>query len=190
MVVEKSRKRLVSSINLKELEILNRDKVLTLIPYARSASQEYSAQIKSSNAKKLVQRSDSTSSSALKQQSWNQESWDQGPQWNQESWDQGPQWNQGSDFNQKSRKSVKQLSSSKNIEEVKILKRNNEKVEKQIKIRIENDKAFVQDLRTKMIFLTNTHTAKKLSTILNKTFAEAEHSNPELIKLFEYRKSA
>ena len=190
MVVEKSRNRLVSSMNTKELETQNRDKVLELIPYARSASQEYSAQIKNVNANKSVHRSNKISNSALEQQSWNQESWDQGPQWNQESWDQGPQWNQGSNHNQSSNNELQQLSSSKNNEEVKILKRNSETVGKQIKIRMETSKAFVQDLRTKMIFLTNIYTAKELSKILDKTFTEAERSNPELVELFKYRKSA
>ncbi|MEM0142606.1 MAG: hypothetical protein QXL94_01430 [Candidatus Parvarchaeum sp.] len=179
MVVKRSRMRLVSSITLKELETLNKDKVLKLIPYARCASQEYSAQIKNNNAKKSAQHSNSLSNLALKQQNWTQE-----------SWDQGPQWNQNADFNQKSNNSAQKLNSSKNNNEVKILKRNDEKVGKQIKIRIETGKAFIQDLRTKMIFLTTIHTAKELFKILNKTFAEAKHSNPELLKLFKYKKRA
>ncbi|MGC8479503.1 MAG: hypothetical protein ACP5M9_02435 [Candidatus Micrarchaeia archaeon] len=63
-------------------------------------------------------------------------------------------------------------------------------VGRQIKIRVEKDKAFVQDLRTNMIFLTTADVAKRINIILNKTFEEASRSDPDILKLFEYRKSA
>ncbi len=136
-----------------------------LIPYARSASQEYSIPVENSGRKNKSTLADKA---VWEQESWNQEAWDQGPKWVQESWDQ----NIG------------------RTDLMKRLRRKEEKVGKQIKVRIEEDKAFVQDLRTKMIFLTTVKTGMKIIAILNKTFEEAESSNPEIIKLFEYRRSA
>jgi hypothetical protein len=137
-----------------------------LIPYARSASQEYSVPVENSKTKS---KSDLSKRAAVwEQEQWTQEAWDQGPKWVQESWDQ----NIG------------------RTDLLKRLKRDDEIVGKQIKVRLEDDKAFVQDLRTKMIFLTTVSTGRKIISILNKTFKEASSSNPEIIKLFEYKRSA
>ena len=136
-----------------------------LIPYSRSASQEYSLPIKDS---KRESKSKLSNKVIWDQESWNQEAWDQGPKWVQESWDQ----NIG------------------RTDLMKRLKRDDEIVGKQIKVRLETDKAFVQDLRTKMIFLTTVKTGRKIIAILGKTFEEARSSNPEIIKLFEYKRSA
>ena len=173
MGMKEKSKSLVSTVDIgAELKLLNRSGALELIPYARNASQEYSMPITNTRGQRSSKH---TRFNLLNKPVWDQE------EWKQDSWNQSDPWSQSDPWTQSS--STENNLSSR-------LKISNDKVGKQIKIRIEPDKAFVQDLRTNMIFLTTVDVAKRINKILNKTFDEAFHSDPDILRLFEYRKSA